>query len=79
MYDRRLKEHGCNLALLQESYPGLVAAPVPARVGLAEAQAAGQTVWEYGGEGVEAVRQAYAALLSWLVVTPLPTPDAEGG
>ena len=28
---------------------------------------------------VEPVRQAYAALVNWLLVTPLPTPVGQGG
>ena len=50
-FDRRLREHGVNLEILRRACPGQVCAPVPARVAVAEAQAGGQTIFEYAGVG----------------------------
>jgi chromosome partitioning protein len=72
MYDERLTSHRSNYALLQRAFGGMVAAPVPNRVAVAEAHAAGQTVWEYPdrrGE-LEKVRAAYRFLIDWLLARP---------
>jgi chromosome partitioning protein len=71
MYDERLTAQRYNYRLLQESYPGMVAAPVPNRVAVAEAHLAGQTVWEYGrGQGRMApVRAAYEQVVDWLTTS----------
>jgi cellulose biosynthesis protein BcsQ len=71
MYDERLTAQRYNYGLLQESYPGRVASPVPNRVAVAEAHLAGRTVWEYAsGQGrMSQVRMAYEQLLEWLMTS----------
>lgn len=73
MFDGRLNEHKYNLGVLGELGGGdtvsppravSIAAPVPARVAVAEATACGKTVWEWP-EGDD-VRSAYGALLEEL-------------
>jgi cellulose biosynthesis protein BcsQ len=80
MYDERLTAHRYHYSLLQTSYGGLVAQPVPNRVAVAEAHLAGQTVWEYGDHRGELgkVRAAYAALLDWLTTEPAAVLFGEG-
>jgi chromosome partitioning protein len=80
MYDERLTAHRYHYGLLQTTYGGLVAQPVPNRVAVAEAHLAGQTVWEYGDRRGELakVRAAYAALLDWLVTEPTAVLFGEG-
>jgi cellulose biosynthesis protein BcsQ len=60
-YDRRLKEHAANLAILRGAFLR-VAEPIPARVVVAEAQACGLTCYEMAGGN--AVADAYGALLA---------------
>ncbi len=65
--DRRLREHGVNLDILRREFAGQVCAPIPARVAVAEAQAAGLTIFEHcSGAGAypggRDVAKAYAAL-----------------
>lgn len=69
VFDCRLREHGINLDLLKRNYPSCMADPVPARVGVAEASALGQTVWEYedSRRGLADVRRAYSAAIAMVM------------
>jgi chromosome partitioning protein len=69
MYDERLTAQRYNFGLLQESYPGMVARPVPNRVAVAEAHLAGKTVWEYGKGRMTLVQAAYEQLVDWLMTS----------
>jgi chromosome partitioning protein len=80
MYDERLTAHRYHYGLLQTSYGGMVAQPVPNRVAVAEAHLAGQTVWEYADRRGELakVRAAYEALLDWVTTQPEVVLFGEG-
>jgi chromosome partitioning protein len=62
-YDERLREHRYQLGQLRSSYAGAVLPPVPARTAVAEAQAYGQTIWEYSRDGMAEVTAAYTNLV----------------
>lgn len=63
-YDKRLREHTYNINAMIEQYGDLVATPIPARVAVAEASAAGRTIWQYGPDnGMGEVRTAYTRLV----------------
>lgn len=62
-YDARLSEHKYNLGVLWALEGAEIAAPIPARVAVAEAVASGETIWTYKGRGIDDVRTGY----TWLV------------
>ena len=68
MFDKRLREHEYNLNILRDlardAVGVTVAAPIPARVAVAEAAADGRTIWEHNDPALIVVRDAYYALLS---------------
>jgi chromosome partitioning protein len=65
-YDRRLNEHGAQLALLRERFQAHVMQPVPARTAVAECHACGITVYESHDNGAKEVAGAYDALVDWV-------------
>jgi cellulose biosynthesis protein BcsQ len=71
--DMRLREHNAILLDLRETYGGRVANRIPARVAVAEACAHGQTVFEFPGESLAAVRHAYLTLIERILVNA-PAP-----
>ena len=68
-FDKRLNEHEYNLHVLQE-LGCCHLAPIPARVAVSEANACGQTIWEYADDSIRVVRAAYVAVLRALGVPP---------
>lgn len=78
--DRRLREHNIILELLAEHYPPPIIGPrVPARVAVAEAIAAGQTIWDYPSPRLNDVRAAYRRLLLDILPHEYRTGDLETG
>jgi chromosome partitioning protein len=61
--DRRLKEHTLIYEEACQRWEGYVLEPIPARVAVMEAHAMGQTIFEYTGQGIADVREAYRAVL----------------
>lgn len=72
-FDARLNEHKYSLGLLHDNVPAgcTVAAPIPARVAVAEAVSCGRTVWEYPVAGIQDVRTGY----EWVLETLLGVQD----
>lgn len=68
-FDQRINEHHYNWNLLKDAYPDHTLNCIPARVAVAEAAAAGLTIWEYHGRRIEDVRHAYRYLMEWLLPT----------
>ena len=61
-YDRRLREHRQNVADVTNFFHGgniTVAAPIPARVAVAEAVSLGRTIWEHKDTALADVRIGY--------------------
>lgn len=65
-YDGRLSEHRYNLGVLEDG-GYTVARAIPSRVAVAEAVAAGQTIWAYKARGINEVRDAYAELVQTIL------------
>lgn len=74
-FDKRLKEHAYNVQMLVEAHGERVQTPVPNRVAVQEAIAYGETVYEYNSRSLEDVRQAYDALVRWVLDQEAPHDD----
>ena len=77
LYDPRSNETRYNLTLLNDTYPGAVAVPIPARAAVREAVAHGQTIWEYEAKSLEGVFTAYKRLAIWITRPPEETLFGE--
>jgi chromosome partitioning protein len=67
-FDARLNEHRHNLAAVREHLDVDDGLTVHQRVAVMEAQAYGQTIWEYKGSGIVDVRRAYERLAETVLV-----------